>query len=45
MGREGRKTAEKGLSLEVNGRKLYKIIKTTIESQMKSEVLLITNDC
>jgi len=27
MGREGRKTAEKELSLEVNGERLYEIIK------------------
>lgn len=32
IGREGRKTAEKELSLEVNGRKLYEIIKTIIKS-------------
>ncbi|RLE46389.1 MAG: hypothetical protein DRJ31_10075 [Candidatus Methanomethylicota archaeon] len=32
VGREGRKTAERELSLEVNGEKLYKIIKTVAES-------------
>jgi len=32
MGREGRKTAEKELSLEVNGKKLYQIIKAAVES-------------
>jgi glycosyltransferase involved in cell wall biosynthesis len=31
MGREARKTAEKELSLEVNGKKLYKIIKRIVE--------------
>jgi len=30
MGREGRKTAEKELSLEVNGRKLYAVLKKVI---------------
>ena len=32
IGREGRKTAEKELSLKVNGEKLFKIIKTVVES-------------
>jgi len=32
IGREGRKTAEKELSLEVNGKKLYEIIKSIVES-------------
>jgi len=32
MGKKGRKTAERELSLEVNGKKLYKIIKTVAES-------------
>ena len=32
VGREGRKTAERELSLEVNGEKLYKIIRTVAES-------------
>jgi len=31
MGREGRKTAEKELSIEVNGRKLYDIISSLVE--------------
>jgi len=32
IGKEGRKTAEKDLSLEVNGKKLYEIIKGVVES-------------
>jgi len=31
IGREGRKTAERELSLEVNGERLYKIIKAMVE--------------